>query len=162
MSTGLQRSLHLYPLTCLSLNIPSLNWNSIFALHFCPKNKRFLVFITDFAVRLRTKSQNKLLLNWHLKLGHVLFPLFHIKNFLNFAFSECRSSFKRSKSTSKYYNSLKIKFFFLQHSVPPTALAVSELHFLTAPDTKEISLPTDSSRQVSGYADTSLLCLAPE
>lgn len=71
------------------------------------------------------------------------------------------SSFKRSKSMSKYYNSLELEFLFLQHWVPPSALAVSELHFLTAHDIEEVSLPKDSSRQVPGYADTAHSCLAP-
>lgn len=70
-------------------------------------------------------------------------------------------SFKRSKSVSKYYNTFELEFFFLQHWVPPSALAVSKLHFLTAHDTEEVSFPRDSSRQVPGYADTALSCLAP-
>lgn len=67
------------------------------------------------------------------------------------------NSFKRSKSTSKYYNSLELEFFLLHHQIPPSTLSVSDLHFLTAHDTEEVSSPGDSSRQVSGNADTALL-----
>lgn len=55
------------------------------------------------------------------------------------------SSFKRPKSTSKYYSSLELELFFLQHWVPPSALTVPDLHFLTVYCIEEVSLPRDSS-----------------
>lgn len=116
--------------------------------------------MTDFAVGLRTKSQFKLLLNWHLKRTHFISTFLHQK-FSKFYtpwkhVTFFTSSFKWSKSTPKYYNSLELESFFLLHCVPPSALTVSELRFLTAYDIEEVSLPRDSSMQVSGYADMAL------